>query len=87
MKGKINKDGFLIIERKGTMAPVMCPFAKIKIKMDDRVSHSPPCGDWCAKFGEPRCSPGKSVVKLKICNGQKLRFLDFEDERQQCYQN
>lgn len=69
MKGKIDKDGLLEIERGGKIKSAKCPF-----------DFSARCGDWCAKFGEPLSHvTGRKMIE--ICHGQTLYFDEFEDER------
>jgi hypothetical protein len=70
MKGKIDKDGFLWIERKGEWTKQRCPFVG-----DDW------CGHWCPLFGEPRgerCAGEE--IKLDICK-KTLFFSELTDER------
>ena len=45
MKGKIDKNGRLFIERRGTMKLQTCPF-----------TFENPCGNWCPLFGNPEVS-------------------------------
>lgn len=70
MKGKIDKDGFLWIERKGEWTKQFCPFVS-KVW----------CGHWCPLFGEPRgerCAGEE--IKLDICK-KTLFFSELTDER------
>jgi len=67
MKGLINKDGLLKIERAGVVKPQGCP------KLADDY-----CGDWCPLFGEPNLYGG--IVFLKLCEGYWV-FDEFIDER------
>jgi hypothetical protein len=70
MEGIIDVDGILQIKRGNTMRPQMCPYSNGK-----RF-----CGDWCAKFGEPRkIADGKT--KLRICDNTVLIFKRFKDKR------
>ena len=45
MKGKIDKNGHLHIERAGKLKMQGCPFEEDSY-----------CGDWCSLFGEPKIS-------------------------------
>ena len=84
IKIKINKSGFLEIERAGILKKVHCPFD----------NDSCECGDWCPLFGEPRytqeqeviCPDGESqlanIVKLRICQKEFITKEEyFIDER------
>lgn len=76
MKGKIDKYGFLYIERaNGIYKKIKCPHG----------SQENFCGDWCALFGEPDLMkitliPDVKENSLKLCN-KKLYFDHFTDER------
>jgi len=75
MKGKIDKNGFLYIEREN---------GKYKIADCPRGSQENPCGDWCALFEEPekiKKDPSKNAIYLPICNEKTLVFDYFSDER------
>lgn len=79
MKGKIDENGWLNIERAGEMKEQECPFANM-------------CGDWCPLFGEPDTTitkiafmggtlvNEKAETRLKICRAELL-FDEFSDER------
>ena len=80
MKGKIDEDGNLYIERAGKMKQQFCPF---DVK---------PCGDWCPLFGEPMDNTmswttvdghigGHKTTELELCR-KKLYFDEFTDERE-----
>jgi len=73
MKGKIDKDGNLWIERAGKMRNMSCPYAE----GDSHVT-SRSCGHWCALFGEPEEYPG--CIHLALCK-KTLEFTEFTDER------
>lgn len=82
MKGKIDKDGTLYIERKGKYKCQCCPIPEIK-GMEGVVSG---CGDWCPLFGEPVATttehyPDDDYITLTICNNRTLIFDEFTDER------
>ena len=82
MKGKINKQGHLAIEKKGVLILQGCPFSDSE------------CGHWCPLFGEPTISKwmgspdpdekdrelNSKHWDLKICR-TTLCFEDFTDER------
>jgi len=69
MKGKIDKDGFLWIERKGEWTKQYCPIVN-----DDW------CGQWCPLFGEPEFIDGHP--RLSLCR-KVLEFVSLVDERGQ----
>ena len=69
MKGKIDKDGFLWIERKGEWTKQFCPF------VGDGW-----CGHWCPLFGEPEFIDGHP--RLSLCR-KVLEFVSLVDERGQ----
>lgn len=71
MKGKIDKDGVLHIERAGVMRQQWCP---------QSGGH---CGDWCPHFGEPKYDRGREATVIDICSGKRLVFDEFTDERVQ----
>ena len=71
MKGKIDKGGFLYIERAGEYVKQFCPFS----------AGSYDCCHWCPLFGEPRgerCAGEE--IKLDICK-KTLFFSELTDER------
>ena len=73
MKGKIDTDGILFIERKQKndepfYSDQLCPFGRGN------------CGDWCPLFGEPERSFAGRGVKLQLCH-RTLEFEELEDER------
>ena len=74
MKGKIDKDGFLWIERKGEWTKQFCPFVS-KVW----------CGHWCPLFGEPEFIDGHPRFidghpRLSLCR-KVLEFVSLVDER------
>lgn len=81
MKAKIDKDGFLYIERAGVMKRQHCPY------VDEQI-----CGDWCPLFGEPqiltkhsRISTTSYETKIPIivlCN-KTLELEELTDERKE----
>lgn len=77
MKGKIDSNGWLRIERGGKEKLQECPFMQRAFQVND-VSIAP-CGDWCPLFGEPvDCSEG--YFTLSLCQ-KTLAFNVFTDER------
>ena len=86
MIGGIDKEGHLMIQRKGVEKAVCCPFVNNRNTVN--------CGDWCAKFEEPHLSVIAAIfgdesgsrknedVILSICHNQELRFKKFIDERE-----
>lgn len=89
LKGKIDKHGYLWIERKGWMLPMQCrPAGTASI---DGGFYG--CGHVCPHFGEPTVEQvvdfengkwikdGTTFCKLKLCHGKILSFLEFTDER------
>jgi hypothetical protein len=74
MKGKIDKNGWLTIERSGTERPQLCPVAAYNPDIDFSR-----CGDWCPLFGEP-IYLDMNITALEICR-TRLVFDEFTDER------
>lgn len=79
MKGKIDKHGFLYIERNNQYKEQECP-------TQEEVTR---CGDWCPLFGEPDLIPklikSESIPEflknsLNLCH-KTLYFDHFTDER------
>lgn len=81
MKGKLNAQGILHIERAGYMLSQVCPY--------NNPSNEPliRCGHYCPLFGEPYvdtfdddyCYPYGTC--LEICGNRRLNFTEFTDER------
>ncbi len=73
LHGKIDKEGYLSIERGKKFKRQGCIY-----------SNGPGyCGDWCPQFGEPdyfRYKEHKDI-RLDICQGRTLYFDKLEDER------
>ena len=94
MKIKINKEGYLEIERAGEFKVVECKgcvdFVEYEyeyvygdpIKIDKTKNIYRLCGDWCAKFGEPEIyqdsDTGKEKIYLKLC-GNNYLTCDIKD--------
>ena len=90
MKGKIDSQGFLHIERAGVMKEQLCPFQSL----DTNPLYGKECGDWCPLFGEPytweKCKLDKNndkvyvnMISINICNRHDFEFElnDLTDER------
>ena len=90
MKGKIDNNGWLRIERGSKEKLQECPFMQRAFEVNDIVIA--PCGDWCPLFVEPEaeldsygfCSEteGKPTGRtmLETCK-TTLIFDQFTDER------
>ena len=74
MKGKIDDNGTLSIERAGRMKEMECALIRERW-----------CSDNCPHFGEPYKDDGGQITignsKLDICHGKTLLFDSFTDER------
>ena len=78
MKIRINKKGWLEIERAGKFKQQLCPHGS---------SDEERCGDWCPLFGEPFFETiskleDKKIVSLSLC--KTIIYCDtdeFRDER------
>ena len=78
MKIKINKDGFLEIERAGKFKVVECSRCMEHSEyLGDENYNFPlysraniyyrPCGDWCSRFGEPRYEHRNKYI-IDLCD-------------------
>jgi hypothetical protein len=86
MKGKIAKEGKLVIVRGGKEVGQYCC---------NTATREVACCDWCPQFGEPEMAVRKVVEKgqvidskicpdetmLTICQNRTLYFDEFIDER------
>lgn len=72
MKGIIDKNGWLFIQRPHKMKPIYCPY-------DARVNdEGARCGDWCPMFDDPvRLITGWEVGLCQTI----LLFDELTDER------
>jgi hypothetical protein len=61
MKAKIDKDGFLWVERAGKMRKQICPNGYDTTTM--KYYEPSPCGDWCPQFNE-----GSTYVETCACH-------------------
>jgi len=92
LKGKIDQNGILFIERGKYIKPQRCPSTTAWIPNPDTREPVPVnmhCGDWCPKFGEPIKSSltttngtqGKALqYKVTICD-KVLIFDELDDNR------
>ncbi len=82
MKGMINKQGVLHIQRAGYMQAQDCPYSSVP---NDKYRK---CGDWCPLFSEP-IYLGKDRIggipvpsfDITICQDRTIRFNGFYDGR------
>jgi hypothetical protein len=74
MKAKIDKDGFLWVERAGKMRKQICPYRPDRLysKLQNpngydtttmKYYEPSPCGDWCPQFNE-----GSTYVETCACH-------------------
>lgn len=68
MKGKLDKNGNLHIERAGKMIQQYCHYAS-----------GSKCSSFCSNFRELGTPQGLTV--LALCQGIELAFNEFSDER------
>lgn len=65
MEAKLDKEGRLLLERKGKFKMQFCPL--------DSTSNPAPCGDWCSLFSEEGFS-------INVCNNRQfLLVIDERD--------
>ncbi len=77
VKIKIDKVGYLYIERHGRMTTQTCPFMT---KVDDWAA----CNDYCPHFGEPKDDGHKNDAGyIDICHEKRIHFTECIDERGQ----
>ncbi|MCP4756363.1 MAG: hypothetical protein GY866_36330 [Proteobacteria bacterium] len=77
MRGRINKDGIIHIQRGGEMRLQYCPFFSVSSAGIEPTV----CGDWCPLFGDPvETNPEEPYTILDICRKQ-LVFEELIDER------
>jgi len=87
MKGKIDSNGWLRIDRGGKERLQECPFMQRAFEVNDIAIA--PCGDWCPLFGEPKTvklntlhkADMKEETALVICHGKCLVFDQLTDDR------
>jgi len=89
MKGKIYKDGNLLIWRGNKYAEMFCPLIPqyITFQKDTKIKSKIAvltCGDWCPLFGEPELVINEEkhtkLWQLNLCH-RTLIFDEFTDER------
>jgi hypothetical protein len=80
MSGKIDKNGYLALERKGVLKKVCCPFT---VSSRNGATQGVYCGDWCPFFGDPYKEGCSTVTILEICHGESFYFGNFEDDREE----
>ncbi len=76
MKAKINKSGYLWIERANMMKEQHCL----------EYPRTTTCGDQCPQFGEPEPiyvgeNATPDLIEVEICQRRCLQFDEFTDER------
>lgn len=96
MKGKIDKDGFLKIQRGDDFKDQACPFRNdiLQSNIIEFMPGETNCGCWCPLFGEPKSESelvaGETIlpvslpsgkILLQICQNHVLGFDEFEDAR------
>ena len=78
MKGKIDINGHLYLERAGVLKGQFCHYARLLVF----------CSDKCPLFGEPYAAEigyldgrdGEQRIILSLCK-REWSFVDFEDKR------
>jgi hypothetical protein len=91
MKGKIDNNGWLRIERGGKEKLQECPYTQKTFQVNNLTMREP-CGDWCPLFGEPMDNTmswttvdghigGHKTTELELCR-KKLYFDEFTDGRE-----
>lgn len=83
MKGKIDKGGFLYIERAGKTRNMDCHYAiwtNMKNGPNQQYNEPMPCGHGCALFGEPKEVEvnGQKRIRLPLCV-RELTFTELDD--------
>jgi len=81
MKGKIDSNGWLRIERSGKEKLQECPFTQKTFQVNNLTIREP-CGDLCPLFGEPRKAQIGTSIMVELCNERTLFFDEFTDERE-----
>ena len=83
MKGKIDKDGILWLERAGEFKRQKCVFTMTLIRPEGLEAYyqAQGCGDHCPLFCEPEDSTG-GEIELSLCHTFHIfKKEDFKDER------
>lgn len=73
MKAKINKNGFLSLERAGLLKEQACPYTQAE-------GH---CGDWCPLFYINWLPSGDSIVVDLCKTNHIIKLEDFTDDRRE----
>lgn len=84
MKGRIDMDGILWLERAGEIKRQKCVFTMTLNRPEELEPYyeSKGCGDWCPLFGEPK-QTRKGEIELTLChNFHVFKSEDFVDERE-----
>jgi hypothetical protein len=82
MNGKIDIEGFLVLERAREYKTQCCMHRQRDFGTGEYAKYEVAyCGDWCPQFGEPFRFEYDSKFKLMICEGRKITFDKFEDQR------
>jgi hypothetical protein len=71
MKGKIDRDGSLYLERAGKLKGQFCPHQKGLMN----------CGDWCPHFAEPTETIDYTYLCISCGCGKTFAFNELTDER------
>lgn len=75
MKGKIDTEGMLSIERKDKTKRQWCPY--------DSSEYTSRCGDYCPLFGEPYlCVDVTGKIAIQLCR-RRILFDELEDQREE----
>ena len=87
MKGKIDSDGGLWIERAGQLREQLCPRQQDHHSEYESDPASIACGDWCPLFGEPVVdSISENMIRITLscsCKIVTFRFDDLTDDRKE----
>ena len=77
MKGKIDANGCLCLERAGQLKLQDCPYRSL---VEGKYRFA--CGDWCPHFGEPEYDRGfPTIINLSCGNGRTWYFDELIDRR------
>ena len=80
MKGKLNQNGILEIERAGKFKQMKCKKTAVPVLPEDILVDF--CDDDCALFEEPEFHDGaRPQWTLNLCEFKVLTFSELEDER------
>lgn len=81
MKAKLDKEGFLHVERGGEYKLMGCPLTTMPLSYN---AGSRSCGDWCPLFEEPHHTQEEdcAYTVIHLCHYKHLCFDTFTDERE-----